>query len=218
VTLLYVLRHPETTWNVEKRYQGRLESPLSDEGRLQAKGTAHAVRETELDVVYSSPLGRARYLAEQIGKVCAVPVVIDQRLTEMGQCPWEGLYLAEIQQRFPELYERWYSHPESVTFPMGENLASIKERVFSAFEEICARYSGGIAVVTHSVVIQTVVATVLGLDLARIHRVRIDNASITSLAVTGSNFSLLALNSRTPYIPPARASHSGDWAMERRAS
>src|SRR5947209_14524370 len=80
MTAVYVLRHPETTWNVAERYQGRLDAPLSARGASQARAAADAFRGETLDAVFSSPLGRARHLAERLAKVTGAELRVDQRL------------------------------------------------------------------------------------------------------------------------------------------
>jgi broad specificity phosphatase PhoE len=196
---VYVLRHPETTWNLAQRYQGRLESPLSAEGSLQARLVARAFSGAGLDVVYSSPLQRALCLAREIAEAADAPLHIDQRLTEIGQGAWEGLHLAEIQRRYPELYEAWYIRPDTVQMPGGETLHDVKGRALSVLATLFKRHSSGhVAVVTHSVIIQVLVACSLSLELRHIHRIRVHNCSITTLCGTELPGSLLALNVTDP--------------------
>jgi broad specificity phosphatase PhoE len=199
MTAIYLIRHPETTWNAVARYQGRLESALSPRGEQQADRLAHAFGEGELDMVVSSPLTRARALAGALGGATGAPIVADQRLTEMAQGAWEGLYLVEIMDRFTELYHRWYTRPDLVCFPGGEDLLSVRRRAISAIGDVYTRWPDGhVAVVTHSVVIQTVVATALHLDLRDIHLIRVSNAGITTLCGRAAPGSVLTLNELAP--------------------
>jgi broad specificity phosphatase PhoE len=221
MTAVYVLRHPETTWNLAQRYQGRLESELSEEGKQQAQAAARVFSPGSLDAVVSSPLRRARNLAEAIADRSGAPFLVDHRLTELGQTTWEGLYLGEIRVLYPEMYDRWYLQPDTVRFPYGEDLSDVRARAQSGLSDIFARYpDGDVAVVTHSVVIQVLVATALALDLRHIHRLRITNAGITTLCGTEIPGSVLTLNALDPRSPVAAAAAQGcaSWQPRRIAS
>jgi broad specificity phosphatase PhoE len=199
MTALFVLRHPETTWNAERRYQGRLESPVSPQGKTQSRLVVQAFAGQTLDAVYSSPLGRAQYLARELAQATDAPLLVDLRLTEMAQGPWEGLYLADIERLFPQLYAQWYSRPDTLTFPGGENLEDVRKRSKSTARDIVAQFPHGqVAVVTHAVVIQVLVADALSLALGQLHSLRIANASVTTLCGRENHLSLLALNVTEP--------------------
>lgn len=208
MTAIYVLRHPQTTWNAEQRYQGRLESPVSAEGRLQSRLAARAFADSPLAAVYSSPLTRALYLARELAQAADSPLVVDQRLTEIAQTPWEGLYLHQIRQRYPDLHDRWYSRPDHVRFSGGESLAAVQDRALSAFGDIFAAHPDeSVAVVTHAVVVQALAAAALHLELRYIHRVQVDNAAITTFCGISAPGLLISLNS-TDWLyhsPAARA-------------
>jgi broad specificity phosphatase PhoE len=163
----------------------------------------------KLDVVYSSPLKRALDLAAELTRVTSAPLRTDQRLTEIGHCPWEGLHLAEIRQRYPELYEAWYLRPDEVQFPDGERLQDVRRRAVSAMNDIQERHPEGyVGVVTHSVVIQVLVAEALSLDLRHLHKIRVSNAGITTFCGTDLPGGMLELNggyalSRSPVATAA---------------
>lgn len=210
MTAVYVLRHPETTWNLAQRYQGRLESPLSDRGKQQGVRAASAFSPGSVDVVVTSPLRRARWLAGEVAAGTGAPLVVDHRLTELGQTSWEGLYLDQIRVRYPEMYDRWYLRPDTVRFPEGEDVGDVQRRALSALADIFTGYpEGHVAVITHSVVIQVLVATALALDLRQIHRLRVSNVGITTLCGTEIPGSVLTLNALDPQSPVASASAQG---------
>jgi broad specificity phosphatase PhoE len=215
MTAVYVLRHPQTTWNVAERYQGRLEAELSAEGERQCRLTVAAFGDTPLDAVYSSPLRRAMDLARGIADITRAPLTVDQRLTEIAMGPWEGLYRAEIRARFPELFEEWYVRPHLVRFPEGEDLAQVRSRSESALSDFFRRHPNqAICVVTHSSVIQMLAATALGLDLRFTHRVHISNAGITTLCGHAVPGALMSLNvtdhvDRSAQLSPAEHRVSG---------
>lgn len=195
MTAVYVLRHPQTTWNREERYQGRLESPLSAEGQSQARLAARAFAAGGLAAVYTSPLRRALALAREVAQAADSPLVVDHRLTEIGQTLWEGLPVGLIEQRYPDLYQLWRTRPDLVRFPEGESVHDVRVRAMSALEEIYVAYPGcHVAVVTHSVVVQVLAACALEVDLRYLHRVPAANAAITTLCGSHAPGRLLSLN------------------------
>lgn len=219
MTAVFVLRHPETTWNEEQRYQGRLESPLSSKGEAQSPVVAQAFAGQNIDAVYASPLGRALHLAEAVAEASGAPVKIDHRLTELGQCPWEGRQLGEIQKTYPDLYEAWYGRPDEVTFPHGENLKTVQARALSFLEDIYKSHpTSQVAVVTHSVVIMVMVASALSLSLRYVHNIRLANGGITTLCGTKAPGTLLGLNNVDPlyHSPVAGAEAQGCATWKRR--
>ncbi len=207
MTAVYLLRHPETTWNVAQRYQGRLESPVSAEGKRQALMVAATFAPPELDVVISSPLQRARHLSVALARATDASLEIDQRLTEMAQGPWEGMCLDQIRDTYRDLYDRWYTEPQAFTFPGGENLLEVQKRSLAVLEDAYRCWpEGNVAVVTHSVVIQVLVASALSLPLSSLHRLRVSNCSITTLCGSEAPGQLLSFNSTESLYGSAAAS------------
>lgn len=223
MTALFVLRHPQTTWNVAERYQGRLDSPLSDEGRAQMTLVVGSFAARELNAIVSSPLQRSLEMAQALAERTGAPLRVDQRLVEMGQGEWEGLHVSEIRDRYPEMYEQWYQTPDTLRFPSGEDLCAVRTRALSAFGDIYRlNPSGNVVVVTHSVLIQVLVATALCMELRHIHRLRILNAGITTLCGSEAPGTVLSLNMLEPLhggpVAIATAHHCTDWKPRRIAS
>jgi len=150
MTRLVLVRHGETDWNVEGRYQGQANPPLNERGRAQARQVAEELKGQQLDALYSSDLRRAAETAAAIGQATGLPVHHDPRLREINQGEWQGLLVTEIEQRYPELFHRWREAPLTVTLPGGESIAQMQERVLAAVEEIVRRHPGQrVALVTH---------------------------------------------------------------------
>jgi phosphoserine phosphatase len=195
MTAIFLLRHPQTTWNQVERYQGRLDSPLSTEGWRQLRLAAEAFRGHSLDCVFTSPLGRTRRLAEAVAAVTSAPLRSDARLTEIGQGTWEGLHVSEIRARYPDLLTQWHTRPDLVRFPRGEALVEVEHRTASALDDIFSEFEGGtVAVVSHSVVVQVIASRSLHIDLRFLHSIKISNAGVTTLCGSDAPGSLLSLN------------------------
>jgi broad specificity phosphatase PhoE len=99
---LVCVRHGRTAWNAVRRFQGRTDVPLDDEGRAQAQALAAHLASEHFDFALASDLSRATATAAAIGAACGVAVMSEPRLREMNFGAWEGLTWDEITERFPE--------------------------------------------------------------------------------------------------------------------
>jgi len=141
VTLLLLIRHGQTDWNREGRYQGQSDIPLNETGRTEARGlAAEVVREgLRPQAIYTSDLARGRETAEILAGVWNVPVLPDARLREIDQGVWEGLRVDEIQARFAAEFQKYREDPRRVGPPEGETVGRVQERVLQAVDEIPMR-------------------------------------------------------------------------------
>src|SRR5262252_2144935 len=112
---LLLLRHGETAWNRERRYQGWTDTPLSTAGLQQAEAAARELKEHPLVAVYSSPLQRARETAAIIASVHGLDVVTDPAFKELGFGEWEGLTLDEARAGWPRATARQPSRARGVS-------------------------------------------------------------------------------------------------------
>lgn len=146
-TQILAVRHGQSTWNVEGRWQGRADPPLSDFGELQASHAAKAIG--AVDVIVASPLQRAYGTASIIGAHIGVgPVEVVDDLKERSVGAWEGLTRAQIEVDYPG----WIDGDRR---PEGwEYDTDLQVRVRQAFAEVATRYAGAtVLVVAHGGVI-----------------------------------------------------------------
>lgn len=124
------VRHGQTEWNGQRRYQGRTDIPLCAAGVAEARRAGATLQHARASLVLTSPLRRARATAEVISR-CAgsLPCRADERLVELGFGEWEGLTQAEIKRRWPEQLREWKRAPQSFRFPGGEGLADALRRL-----------------------------------------------------------------------------------------
>jgi len=149
VASLLVVRHGQSLWNIEERWQGRADIELSDLGVAQARQAAQ--RLGTFDYIASSTLSRALRTAHIISEAHGIgPVETDVRLQETHVGPWEGLTRTEIEQQWPGFLA-------SRTKPEGfESDEDIVQRLTDAFVDIGNKCAGGTAlVISHSGVIRT---------------------------------------------------------------
>ena len=106
MTTLLLVRHGETDWNRDGRWQGGSDTQLNDLGREQARALADEL-DGNIDVVYSSDLARARETADIVAAKLGLEVRVDPRLRERSFGSWEGLTTLEIEERFADSHRRW---------------------------------------------------------------------------------------------------------------
>ena len=166
---LLLLRHGETAWNRERRYQGWTDTPLSAEGLLQAEAAARELKEHAFAAVYASPLRRARDTAVAIAAPHGLEVETDPAFKELAFGQWEGLTLDEARAGFPSVYDGWARTPHLISPPGGESLAQARERVLAGLERLRAGHPDEIVcLVAHGIPVRILVLEVLGLPLERI--------------------------------------------------
>jgi broad specificity phosphatase PhoE len=147
VATILLVRHGETDWNLERRWQGHADRPLNDTGRAQARELAERLAEEPPVAIYSSDLARARATAEIVGARLGLAVVVDARLREVDVGEWSGLTMAEVEIAYPDGIRRRLDG--GTGWEQGETYEAMGERVVTALQEIAAAHDGRVLVVTH---------------------------------------------------------------------
>jgi alpha-ribazole phosphatase len=192
---LLLVRHGETDWNRQRRYQGQSDVPLNETGREQAAAAGRRLARQQISHLVSSDLRRARQTAEVIAARCQLEVRHDSRLREMSFGAWEGLTHDQIQARWPGARTAWFADPVHTAPPEGETLAQVSERVQAVLKEI-ARAQGGqtVVLVAHGGVLRTLICLAVGLDPQVQWRFRIHEASISEVHLYDGTAALVTLN------------------------
>lgn len=161
-----MLRHGETTYNAERRWQGQLDVPLSERGLEQAAGAAVALTAYGLDRVVASDLSRAAMTGQQAAQASGVPIGYDPRWREIHAGSWQGLVHAEVAAKDPDLLARVEAGEDPPRGGDGETLADVGVRVAQAADELTASMVAGecVVVATHGVAGRAGVAALLGLE------------------------------------------------------
>jgi broad specificity phosphatase PhoE len=153
---LLIIRHGESEWNVEKRWQGWLDAPLTAAGVLQARargamlaGAGFAPR-----VVHCSDLGRARHTAEIVADSLGAPLRPDPGFRERSGGEWEGSTATEIDERWPGMRDAW-RRGELAAPPGGEDDDTVLARFDAAMAGVLEG-DGPRLVVTHHGVLRLV--------------------------------------------------------------
>jgi probable phosphoglycerate mutase len=164
VTELLLVRHGETDWNRERRFQGHADQPLNDAGRGQARELAAALAGEQIDAVYTSDLVRARETAEILAGRVGAEVVALRELREIDVGSWQGLSWPEIEERHPDGARRW--HEDGQGWEGGETYDELGVRIVAALSDIAARHPGQrVVVVGHGGTVRATRAFVEGLSI-----------------------------------------------------
>ena len=193
---LYLVRHGETDWNLQRRIQGSTDIPLNDTGRAQARETGRLLARRSWDAIYASPLTRAfetaRIIAGEVGLPgpTAVPELVERNYGAV-----EGMTGDEIEA----------SYPNNADVPGREEREAVVLRVLPALLDIANRHAGqSVLVVGHGGVIRSILGAV---DPDGTHGM-ISNGSIHSLRHDDGTFELIAFND--PIEQESLASGTGD--------
>ena len=177
MTELWIVRHGQTDWNVEGRYQGQADQPLNAVGLAQAAAAAAQLQTQNFTAIYSSDLQRARVTAEIIAAQLGLPVQIDRRLREVNQGEWEGMLTADIQARYVAAWSARQQDRLHAAPPGGESLAQVAARVLPAVDEITRRHPhAAILIVAHGLVLGVVRCAAEGAPLTAAFQHIPDNA------------------------------------------
>lgn len=151
MTTLYVIRHGQTPWNAEGRYQGQLDPPLTELGQQQAHQTAtNLAAASNFAAIYSSDLKRAHQTAMPLADNLSQPIQLDARLREIHQGEWQGVLIDDIRARWSNELHGWETAPWQHHPPGGETLEQLQTRLFSIIDEIIARHvDETVAIFTH---------------------------------------------------------------------
>ncbi|MGI9494346.1 MAG: histidine phosphatase family protein [Geminicoccaceae bacterium] len=132
---IYLIRHGETEWNLQKRLQGGKDSPLTERGRKQAEAVAKSLKQDPPVLLFASPLDRAKKTAKTIAKGYGIDVRTDDRLAELRCGQAEGMTFADIDERWPDLRERRERDKWRVPWPEGESYRDVDERLTAFLNE-----------------------------------------------------------------------------------
>jgi broad specificity phosphatase PhoE len=148
VTRILLVRHGQSVWNAQGRWQGQADPPLSELGEQQA--VAAARRLGSVDAIYASDLARAHHTAELVAAQLGSGVAVEPRLRERHAGAWEGCTRAEID-------DGWPGYLDDGRRPTGyEPDDSVLERALGALAAIAGAHDGDVLVITHGGVLRTV--------------------------------------------------------------
>jgi alpha-ribazole phosphatase len=184
MTKLILIRHGETDWNTQGRWQGQIDLPLNSHGREQANQIAQALSTAGISVIYSSDLSRAVDTAKSLGNLLGLMVQTDPRLREIHQGEWQGLSVIEINRRYAKAFQQRLSNPLGVAPPGGETAHDVRERVVQMMEQTLEKHPDDtVAIVSHGFTIAVILAHYNNIPFNKVWDLVPENASIQILEI-----------------------------------
>lgn len=192
MTELLLIRHGETDYNRQYRFQGQIDVPLNQTGLAQARRLADRLAAEPLDAVVSSDLQRARATAEPLLQARGAQARLDPLWREQAFGVLEGLEVPSVRFSHPELWAAWSRHEADQAPPGGESNVRFHARVMQALRALAeARPGARVAVFTHGGVLDMVWREVNARPLAGPRECEIPNTGINRLRWDGGRLEIL---------------------------
>lgn len=188
-TRFCLIRHGETDWNAERRYQGQLDIGLNALGEAQARALVPVLATQRFIAAYASDLQRAWRTAE-----LALPAVAVQpapALRERHYGVFQGRTVAEMRTGHPQAHAHYMARELHYDFETGESLIAFAARVLAGFETLAQRHAGGTVVAfTHGGVLDVLYRAAVGRDLTGPRDFPIPNTGVNWLRHDGTRWAL----------------------------
>jgi broad specificity phosphatase PhoE len=177
LTELWLVRHGQTDWNLEGRYQGGADTPMNASGISQVQGIISRLQKIHFDALYTSHLQRAYRSAEILAQALGLEIIVDERLREISMGEWEGMLFTDIKQQYPSDIEERQRSPLSFRPPGGETVGEVAERMAAAADDISRQFPGGVVLlVSHGLALSTLFCQATGLSFDDVFHINPDNA------------------------------------------
>ena len=192
---LIMIRHGETEWNKNRRYQGQEDVSLNEKGREQARLAAEALAGEDLDMICASDLSRAYDTASELTADRELEVREFPDLRELDFGNWGGQSYEDIVENDEKRFKDWLENPGETSPPEGEAMDEFRERVCGAFDRIIEHEAEKIAVVAHGGTLRIFLVDILDIPLERYTRLYFDNGGITRIKFYDGNPVVTLVNS-----------------------
>lgn len=181
---ILLVRHGETPWNREGRYQGRTDIALSSDGERQVHALASRLAHVHIDVAIASPLTRACRTAEAILANRNLQLELDDDLVEISHGSWEGQLVGDLEHLHAAMLTRWRETPgrDVPAGPDAETLGDVERRAWPVLDRIVKRTTGTALIVAHDAVNRVLLCRVLGLPLERVWKFHQSPAALNVLS------------------------------------
>lgn len=202
-TRIYLVRHGQVEGHEEKRYNGQVNVPLTQLGRVQSGRVCDCLLDIALDAVYSSDLNRSRYCAELIAASHHLAVDTEESLRELHIGDWEGRTWAELQETYPDDWQARLQDLVNFQVPGGESLQDAADRIRPTIRRILEQYRGGnIALVAHGGVNRIILLDALGAPLEQAFSIEQDYGCLNIIDYFSDGNSVVRLLNGTAHQLP----------------
>jgi broad specificity phosphatase PhoE len=197
-TIIYLIRHGETDWNLSGRWQGHADIPLNDAGRQQADLLARRLADEGFrpTAIYSSDLSRAYATAHAAGLALGVPVQLYPMLREMDLGAWSGLTREEVAEQYPVEWALLRGGQDIPRGIHGESRAMVRKRARDGIGALADQHAGGtLALFSHGALIAELLrSAATPAQWRQWEHDRIGNSAISIFAIDGPDWSVVSFN------------------------
>jgi len=198
-TRLLLVRHGQTAWNVEVRFQGQTDIPLDETGKRQAAALSQRLAKQQIAAIYASDLSRAWQTAGAIQSAIMMRnpcrLIAEPRFREMNFGDWQGMTYAEILEKDARAISEWQMDNLHKAPPGGETLLQLAERVQTALADIQATHpEETILIIGHGGSLQMLISQALGLPPSAYWQFHLSNASLSEICFYPDGAMLNLLN------------------------
>lgn len=142
--MIYLTRHGETNWNVQRKVMGKVDEPLNDKGREQAKKVKDELANISFDLIICSPLKRARETAKIINEDRNCKIIYDDRISERDFGEFEGMETKNFD------FFGYWDYYKNLSFERAENIQNFFQRIYDFLDDITKSYKEkNILIVAH---------------------------------------------------------------------
>lgn len=196
MTELILIRHGETDWNRELRFQGQVDVPLNAVGHAQAHRVALRLAAENLHHLVSSDLIRAQQTAHPVARHSLAPQpldpVLDAALREQDFGVVDGMRVADIRAQHPQAWAQWVRFEADYAFAGGESTRQFHARVMAALRALAQKHpQQTLVVVTHGGVLDMVYRTARALPLSGPRQSQIPNAGLSRVRIQGDSIDIV---------------------------
>ncbi len=187
---IILVRHGETNWNKEGRFQGQIDIPLNSNGKTQAMAARSFLQTVSINKAFSSSMARPLETAKIIlNGQTNLKIFLEKELIEINHGDWEGKLESEIKEHWDSLLELWKKSPHKVQMPNGESIHEVWNRAIHCWERIANSLSSNdtALVVAHDAVNKTILCNLLGLQPENIWLIKQGNGGVTVVDIPPEN-------------------------------
>ena len=182
MTKVILVRHGQTVWNHEFKYQGHSDIALTEAGLQQAELAAKRLTNENITAVYASDLCRALRTAEAIAGKFNLSVTSLPGLREIKFGEWEGMTYEGIYARWPGIMDQMFTCADEMKIPGGETFRELQTRAVGAVKDLIQKHPDEtIAVVTHGGTIRTILCAALNMHLNYVWNIKQDNTAVNMI-------------------------------------
>lgn len=218
MTRVILIRHCEAEGNVKQIFQGHTDAPITENGRRQLELLALRLRNTPIDVLYSSPLVRAYQTAEAVNQYHNLPILQDAGLIELNGGEWEGVPWMELPEKFPDMEEIWWKTPYEFSPKEGESMREIYDRIWNTVIELVKTNPGKtIAVTSHGCAIRNFLCRAQGWPIEQLNDMDwSDNTAVSIIDFDDALRSTIVLKNDSSHLQgEASVINPRDWTRKK---